>query len=129
MSKRDRSGVQSLADLDKEQTFDEPWQARIMALVSEMTGSDTPIERATWSQELGSALTKQQPPDEPEKAGLYFEIVLRLFEKELIETGLLTRSELDQRLAEWLEAYRKTPHGQPVVLDDTSGPQKSESEE
>jgi hypothetical protein len=99
-----------------EPTFDEPWQARVIAIVSEITGKRGHVNASVWADALGAKLRKNNP--DPEITA-YYTSVLGLLETELTRAGLLTTDEIGTRIDAWTRAYETTPHGQPVSLEST----------
>lgn len=94
--------------------FAEPWHANLLALAHAMTkaGHFTPTE---WSEALGKALRDAEAEGAPDTEETYFTAALTALERLAVEAGI----PLDQqsgRKADWEDAYRRTPHGQPVTL-------------
>jgi hypothetical protein len=52
----------------------------------------------------------------PDDGSQYYDRWLMALERLVIAKHLLDAAALDCRKAAWAEAYRATPHGQPVVL-------------
>lgn len=104
-------------------TFDEPWQAQLLALADTLarSGLFTP---AAWSDALGAALRRSAADGAPDTAGTYYQSVLEALEGLLTTSGALTPDDLAARREAWERAYAATPHGQPVELSraGTSGP-------
>jgi len=104
-------------------TFDEPWQAQLLALADTLArgGSFTP---AAWSDALAAALRRAAAVGAPDTAATYYQAVLEALEGLLTTSGALTTDDLAARRATWEHAYATTPHGQPVELPraGTSGP-------
>ena len=80
--------------------FAEPWQAQAFAL----------------AEELQSAADRGNPDD----GSHYYEHWLAALERLVTSKGLADRAALASRKEEWADAYRHTPHGQPVVLKQGS---------
>ncbi len=102
--------------LDGEPTFDEPWQARVMALASEMVRNDEMISRARWSEALGQSLQDCPESIEEHEMDSYYASALEVLEQLLVESGILGKQEILQRTESWQTAYERTPHGSPVTL-------------
>ena len=94
--------------------LDEPWQAEVLALsiALQETGQIAPAE---WSGALSEVLKDPATGDQSVGESRHGDIVVAL-ERLLVEKGLLATEEIDQRQAEWEEAFRQTAHGQPVVI-------------
>ena len=88
--------------------FAEPWQAQAFALAVKLNeaGAFTWSEWAeVFSRELGRG--RETP---------YWEAWLAALEQLVTSRGLAPAASLAERKAAWAEAYRRTPHGQPVEL-------------
>ena len=112
-----RETVATLPGLPKDETgpvFAEPWQAQAFALAVQLTdaGYFTPTE---WAETLGAELRVAGEGD----GSRYYETWLRALERLSLSKGLTNAAALDQRTAAWADAYRATPHGQPVELRGT----------
>ena len=97
------------------QVFNEPWEAEALALSVSLrqAGHFTATE---WSAALGAEIKTAQALGDPDDGTTYYRHVLAALERLVSEKGLAGRAALDQRRREWREAYRSTPHGQPVEL-------------
>lgn len=95
--------------------FTEPWQAEAFALsiALQETGHVTPAE---WSATLHDVIEKARAAGDPADGTTYYRHVVATLERLVAEKGLLAAAALDRRRLDWEEAYRRTPHGQPVVL-------------
>lgn len=98
---------------DPEQiVFDEAWHAQAFALAVSLreAGAFTWPE---WTEIFAAELAAR-----PEYDGSYYEAWLAALEKIVTARGVgsITPAALDGRKHEWEEAYRHTPHGQPVEL-------------
>ncbi len=91
--------------------FDEPWQAQAFALAVRLsqTGAFTWSE---WTQALSAQIAASGSND----GGRYYEAWLAALESLAALKGLAQPTELERRKAEWDQAYRTTPHGEPVAL-------------
>jgi len=102
-----------------EAEFTEPWQAEALALsiALQETGHVTP---ADWSEALGSEIEKARAAGDPADGTTYYSHVVAALERLVATKGLLAIEDLERRRQDWEEAYRRTPHGQPIILADTS---------
>ncbi|MEL6801610.1 MAG: hypothetical protein AAFO80_17195 [Pseudomonadota bacterium] len=95
----------------KEDVFSEPWHAQVLASAHAMVraGHMTSTE---WAGALGAALRRAEAAGAPDTETTYYLAALDALE------GLVPvpAEDLETRKAEWAQAYRETPHGQPVVL-------------
>jgi nitrile hydratase accessory protein len=79
-----------------ELVFEAPWQARVFGVV-EAIDERQYCDRQELRQRLIAALGELDGPAEP---GRYYELWLASLEALLLDEGLLTRAEIDERLAE-----------------------------
>ena len=102
-------------------TFDAPWQARIMGLLSELTREtrdDAFTHLSLRADSPGTALARETTPSGPEETQTQAdcEDVLRLLESLLVDRGIVSAADIAARVERWTAAYENTPHGQPVLL-------------
>jgi nitrile hydratase accessory protein len=93
----------------------EPWQVEAFALsiALQEAGHVTPSE---WSDALSDEIEKVRAAGGPTDGTTYFLHVVAALERLVAGKGLLGAAALDARRYDWEDAYRRTPHGQPVVL-------------
>ncbi len=99
--------------------FAEPWQATAFALAVRLSreGHFTWSEwAATLAQELKSAADHGEPDD----GSRYYLHWLAALERLVVAKNLSDPNALLARKEAWADAYRHTPHGQPVVLADNT---------
>lgn len=109
------AALPALPRVDGEPVFAEPWQAQAFALAVRLSadGHFTWKEwTATLSAELGSAAHRGEPDD----GSRYYHHWVTALERLVTERGFANASVLVARKHAWAEAYRSTPHGQPVEL-------------
>jgi nitrile hydratase accessory protein len=96
--------------------FAEPWEAQSFALAVKLSelGHFTWNE---WAATLAGELKAAADRGEPDDGSRYYYHWLAALERLVLEKGLTDRAALDMRKEDWVEAYRHTPHGQPVELD------------
>lgn len=92
-------------------TFDEPWQAEVFALTVALHRRDV-FSWTEWSEALGGEIAKSAARGEDD----YFACWLNALEILAARKGVASPEQLATVAAAWREAYRITPHGQPVVL-------------
>jgi len=104
-----------LARHDDEPTFDEPWQAQVLALAFTLSevGHFTPVD---WSDALGAELRRAKERGAPDDQTTYYAAALAALEHLIVANGSVTIGGLSRRVEEWRSAYMNTPHGQPVEL-------------
>ena len=95
--------------------FDEPWQAAAFALTLRLAEEDR-FSWAEWTTALGAQLAAAVARGEPDDGTHYYEHWLAALEGLVAAKGLAEPATLAERKAAWAEAYRRTPHGQPVDL-------------
>jgi len=95
--------------------FAEPWQAQALALAVQLTeaGHFTWTE---WAATLAAELKAAANRGEPDDGSRYYEHWLAALERLVAAKGLTDVPTLLARKAAWADAYRHTPHGQPVEL-------------
>jgi nitrile hydratase accessory protein len=71
---------------------------------------------AEWAQRLAAETRAARERGDPDRGDTYYEHWLAALEKIVADTGLVRPDELAHRRAEWAEAARRTPHGQPIEL-------------
>jgi nitrile hydratase accessory protein len=120
--------AQRLADLPRlprdegAPVFAEPWQAQAFALAVKLSeqGQFTWNE---WAQALAAELKAAEDRGEPDDGSHYYEHWLATLERMVTNKGLTAAGALLERKEAWADAYRHTPHGQPVVLRQDASPE------
>ena len=97
--------------------FSEPWQAQAFALAVHLSGEGA----FTWS-EWAEALAQQLAGDHTDDGSRYYEHWVAALEALTARRGFAAAAEMATRKAAWAEAYRQTPHGQPIELSAVSRP-------
>jgi nitrile hydratase accessory protein len=95
--------------------FDEPWEAEALALsiALQEAGYFTATE---WSAALGAMINQAQACDDVDDGASYYKHVLAALEQLVRDKSLIDPDALHERRRDWEDAYRNTPHGQPVKL-------------
>jgi nitrile hydratase accessory protein len=95
--------------------FAEPWQAAAFALAVSLSrqGHFTWKE---WAAALGDELKTSAARGEPDDGSHYYHCWLATLERMVVAKGLAHSAELLTCKEAWAEAYRRTPHGNPVEL-------------
>jgi nitrile hydratase accessory protein len=104
---------------DGEPVFTEPWEAQAFALAVKLSeqGHFTWKE---WAAALGHELQAAADRGEPDIDGSqYYRHWLAALERLVTEKELTDAATLAARKNAWADAYRHTPHGQPVHLPDS----------
>ena len=97
--------------------FAEPWQAQAFAMavkLSEQGHFTWPEWAAALADELKSAVDRGEPDD----GSHYYDHWLAALEGLVMAKALVSPGELRQRREAWAHAYRHTPHGKPVTLQE-----------
>ena len=100
--------------------FAEPWQAQAFALAVKLSeqGHFTWKE---WASALADELKAAADRGEPDDGTQYYQHWVAALERLVTEKGLTDSPALLERKEAWADAYRRTPHGNPVVLRQTEG--------
>ena len=95
--------------------FAEPWQAQAFALAVRLSeqGHFTWKE---WAATLAGELAAAAARGEPDDGSHYYDHWVAALERLVQAKGLLDRAVLAERKEAWADAYRHTPHGQPIEL-------------
>jgi nitrile hydratase accessory protein len=96
-------------------TFAEPWQAQAFALAVRLS-AEGHFAWKEWSEALAGELKAASDRGETDDGSRYYEHWLAALERLVTAKGLTDTTTLTARKAEWADAYRRTPHGQPVTL-------------
>jgi nitrile hydratase accessory protein len=96
--------------------FAEPWEAEAFALAVKLSehGHFTWKE---WAATLADELKAAADRGEVDEGSNYYQYWLAALEKMLTAKGLVNRAALDTCKEAWADAYRHTPHGNPVELN------------
>lgn len=110
--------LEHLPDLPRDErgpVFAEPWQAQAFALAIKLSeqGYFTWNE---WAERLGHELADAAGRGEPDDGTLYYHHWLTALEDLVTSRGLSDVATLFERKEAWADAYRHTPHGEPVQL-------------
>jgi nitrile hydratase accessory protein len=95
--------------------FAEPWQAQAFAIAVKLS-DEGHYTWKEWAAALADQLQAAARRGEPDDGSRYYEHWLAALEKLVTEKGLADPASLSARKAAWADAYRHTPHGQPVAL-------------
>jgi nitrile hydratase accessory protein len=95
--------------------FAEPWEAQAFALAVKLSeqGHFTWKE---WADTLAKELKAASDRGEPDDGSRYYHHWLAALERLAAAKGLADTDALLERKEAWADAYRHTPHGQPVEL-------------
>jgi cobaltochelatase CobN len=96
--------------------FDEPWQAQAFALAVRLS-AEGHFTWKEWAAALAAELADSVERGEADDDGSeYYHHWLAALEKLVVSKGLTDVAALFERREAWADAYRHTPHGQPIAL-------------
>lgn len=93
--------------------FVEPWQAQAFAITVQLS-AEGHFTWPEWTTALSEQLQMAVDRGEPDNGSRYFEYWLAALEYLVTEKRLTDQTALNVRKEAWINAYRRTPHGQPV---------------
>ena len=93
------------------QVFAEPWHAQVLASAQALIRAGH-LDPKGWAEALGAALKEAEEKKAPDTEDTYYLAALAALEA----VAPIASDELSRRKSDWADAYRRTPHGQPVVL-------------
>ena len=102
---------------DEGPVFAEPWQAQAFALAVKLSEQGY-FSWKEWASALAEELKAAEERGEPDDGTRYYNHWVIALERLVTEKGLTESPILEERKDAWADAYRRTPHGQPVVLRD-----------
>jgi nitrile hydratase accessory protein len=100
--------------------FAEPWQAQAFALAVRLSAQGH-FTWKEWAATLADELKIAAQHGEPDDGSRYYHYWLAALERLVVTKGLADPATLLARKEAWADAYRHTPHGQPVELKNESG--------
>ena len=92
-------------------SFAEPWHAQVLANAQALIRANS-ITAVDWAEALGAALKDAEAKGAPDTEETYYLAALSALE----QVTPLDSDALATRKSDWEDAYRQTPHGQPVAL-------------
>jgi nitrile hydratase accessory protein len=95
--------------------FAEPWQAQAFAIAVQLS-AEGHFTWTEWTTALGEQLDAAVRRGEPDDGSRYYEYWIAALENLVADKQLTDVTALTERKEAWAEAYRHTPHGQPVEL-------------
>jgi nitrile hydratase accessory protein len=100
--------------------FAEPWQASAFALAVKLSelGHFTWTE---WAAVLADELKADAARGEMDDGSRYYHCWLTALERMVVAKKLSDAATLLERKEAWADAYRHTPHGMPVKLENGAG--------
>ena len=115
MSRAETDALKPLKTLDDEPVFEELWQAQVLAMADTLVAKGA-FSAAEWSDTLGAELKAAEEAGASDTSQTYYAAALRALERLLDNAKAIPAKTLEKRRNAWADAYRTTPHGQPVLL-------------
>ena len=116
-----RSGREHIPELprlprdDERPVFEAPWEAQAFALAVKLSELGY-FSWKTWARTLAEELAAADARGDPEDGSGYYHHWVAALERLVAGRDLIDLAALTERKNAWAEAYRRTPHGQPVEL-------------
>ena len=101
--------------------FAAPWQAQAFALAVTLSEQGH-FTWKDWTAALTDELRAAAARGEPDDGSRYYHHWVAALERLVAAKGLTDAPALGTRKEAWADAYRHTPHGQPVVLRGRNDP-------
>jgi nitrile hydratase accessory protein len=95
--------------------FRAPWEAQAFAMAVKLHEAGHFTWRE-WADRLAAEIAAARARGERDDGTRYYHYWLAALEKLVADKGLVGPAELEQRAEAWVEAAKRTPHGQPIVL-------------
>jgi nitrile hydratase accessory protein len=124
----DSENVMALPRLPRDEggrVFAEPWQAQVFALAIRLSEQGH-FAWTEWAAALADELKIDAARGESDDGSRYYQCWLAALERLVVMKGLSDPGALLARKGAWADAYRQTPHGKPVELEDESGIRSSD---
>jgi nitrile hydratase accessory protein len=115
LSTPDLKSLPALPHDDGGPIFAEPWQAQAFGLAVQLS-AEGHFTWKEWAAALADELKSAVDRGEADDGSHYYEHWLVALERLVMRKGLTDSAALATRKVAWADAYRHTPHGQPVVL-------------
>ena len=109
--------LKPLASVDGAPVFEEAWQAQALAIADTLVQNGL-FSARQWSAKLGEELSNAQSEGASDDQATYYRCVLSALERLVADHSEIDLQAMDGKREAWEQAYRSTPHGQPVVLQD-----------
>ena len=122
MSQPDTSATASYEELpalprDEEgPVFAEPWEAQAFAMAVKLSQQGH-FSWKEWAAALAAELKAAADRGEPDDGSHYYQHWVSALEKLVEEKGITDALTLSKRKQDWVDAYHRTPHGKPILLD------------
>ena len=97
--------------------FAEPWHAEAFALAVRLSAQGH-FTWKEWATALADELKASAERRDPDDGSRYYDCWLTALERLVVAKRLSDPAALLARKEAWAEAYRRTPHGKPVELEN-----------
>jgi nitrile hydratase accessory protein len=95
--------------------FNAPWEAQAFAMAVALHERGV-FSWQEWADTLAAVIAEVKQRGEPDTGADYYRHWLTALERITLRQGLVSDASLSRRRAEWQQAARRTPHGQPIEL-------------
>jgi len=95
--------------------FEAPWQAQAFALAVKLSELGY-FSWTTWAATLAEEIAGADARGDSDDGSRYYHHWVAALERLVADRDLIDLTALTERKDAWAEAYRHTPHGQPVEL-------------
>ena len=109
---------------ENEPVFEAPWEAQVFALAVQLSQNGM-FDWSEWTDVLASQIQNSSQGGQSDSGAFYYHHWTLSLEKILVDNGVLDTSAIERKIRQWREAYRNTPHGEPVTLDAENTPEKT----
>jgi nitrile hydratase accessory protein len=113
------AALPSLPRDDGGPVFAEPWQAQAFALAVRLSAQGH-FTWKEWAATLADELQADAGRGEPDDGSRYYHCWLAALESLVVSKRLSDAQALLAQKEAWAEAYRRTPHGRPIELENES---------
>ena len=113
-----RERLEELPPLPRDEegpVFEAPWQAQAFALAVKLSELGH-FSWKTWARALAEEISAADARGDPDDGSRYYHHWVAALERLVAGRDLIDLAALTERKDAWAEAYRRTPHGQPVEL-------------
>jgi nitrile hydratase accessory protein len=111
------TALKPLTDTDGDPVFDEAWQAQALAMADNLVKSGL-FGANDWSNALGQSLKESADRADVDSQQTYYLCVLKTLENLIADHSEIDATLMVSKRQDWQQAYLRTPHGQPVTLDE-----------
>lgn len=114
----DAADLKPLAGADGDPVFAEAWQAEALAIADNLVQGGL-FSASAWSEALGKALREAEASGESDDQETYYRCVVAALENLVAAHSEIDLAAMSASRSDWEQAYRNTPHGQPVRLESS----------